>query len=241
MVRYYEVDAVRGFALLCMIAYHTVFCLYFFTNSVPWFSAAAQFAAPLGCGVFVVIAGLSLVLAKAKPKHYIIRGAELIGFGLLITLVTWIFYPSGFVVFGVLSLIGLGTILAIPLISPKVKWFIPAAVGAAVVLAGIIVSKIYLTIPYLIPLGFKVYGFSTLDYEPLLPWFGVLLLGLALGKLLYPSGVRRPFLEKLGRMPKILSPLCFIGRHTLIIYLVHVPVIIGILILTGVVDIGVFF
>lgn len=104
---------------------------------------------------------------KAEALHN--PRAELIGFGLLITLVTWIFYPSGFVVFGVLSLIGLGTILAIPFISPKVKWFIPAAVGAAVVLAGIIVSKIYLTIPYLIPLGFKIYGFSTLDYEPLLP------------------------------------------------------------------------
>ena len=240
MVRYYEVDAVRGVALLCMIAYHTVFCLYFFTDTVPWFNPAVHSGAPIACA-FIAVAGLSLVLAKAKPKRYLIRGAELIGFGLLITLVTWIFYPSGFVVFGVLSLIGLGTILAVPFISPKVKWFIPAAVGAAVVLAGIIVSKIYLTIPYLIPLGFKVYGFSTLDYEPLLPWFGVLLLGLALGKLLYPSGVRRPFLEKLGGMPKILSPLCFIGRHTLIIYLVHVPVIIGILILTGVVDIGVFF
>ena len=240
MARYYEVDAVRGVALLCMIAYHTVFCLYFFTEYVPWFDPSVQSGAPIACA-FIALAGLSLVLAKAKPKRYLIRGAELIGFGLLITLVTWIFYTSGFVVFGVLSLIGVGTILSIPFVSEKVKWFVPAISGAVIVLLSLAVSKIYLTIPWLIPLGFKFYGFSTLDYEPLIPWFGVMLLGLALGKLLYPSGARRPFLEKLKTMPKVLSPLCFIGRHTLIIYLAHVPVIIGILVLTGVADIGMFF
>ena len=116
MARYYEVDAVRGVALLCMIAYHTVFCLYFFTEYVPWFDPSVQSGAPIACA-FIALAGLSLVLAKAKPKRYLIRGAELIGFGLLITLVTWIFYPSGFVVFGVLSLIGVGTILSIQFIS----------------------------------------------------------------------------------------------------------------------------
>lgn len=240
MGRYYEVDALRGIALLCMIIYHTLFCLYFFTNITPWFDPAVHSGVPIAA-CFIGIAGLSLVLAKAKPKKYLVRGLELIGLGLCITLVTWFFYPSGFVVFGVLSLIGLGTVLAIPFVSEKVKWFVPAALGVIVVLLNLIVSKMYLSIPYLIPLGFKIYGFSTLDYEPLIPWFGVMLLGLAVGKLLYPGGKRRSFLEKLGSMPRVLTPLCFAGRHTLIIYLAHVPVIILVMMLFGVIDVSVFF
>ncbi|HJJ39223.1 MAG TPA: heparan-alpha-glucosaminide N-acetyltransferase [Methanocorpusculum sp.] len=240
MGRYYEVDAVRGIALLCMIVYHTLFCLYFFTDFVPWFNPAVQSGAPIAA-CFIGIAGLSLVLAKAKTKKYLIRGLELIGLGLCISLVTWFFYPSGFVVFGVLSLIGIGTILSIPFVSQRVKWFVPAGVGIILVLLNLIVSKVYLSIPYLIPLGFKVYGFSSIDYEPLIPWFGVMLIGLALGKLLYPGGARRLFLEKLGGMPRVLKPLCFAGRHTLIIYLVHVPVIILVMMLFGVIDIGMFF
>lgn len=195
MGRYYEVDTLRGIALLCMIMYHTLFCLYFFTDFVPWFDPAVHSGVPIAA-CFIGIAGLSLVLAKAKPKKYLVRGLELVGLGLCITLVTWFFYPSGFVVFGVLSLIGLGTILSIPFVSEKVKWFVPAACGLVVVLLNLIVSKMYLSIPYLIPLGFKIYGFSTLDYEPLIPWFGVMLIGIAIGKLLYPGGVRRSFLEK---------------------------------------------
>ena len=139
------------------------------------------------------------------------------------------------------GMIGLGTILSIPFVSEKVKWFVPAACGLVVVLLNLIVSKMYLSIPYLIPLGFKIYGFSTLDYEPLIPWFGVMLIGIAIGKLLYPGGVRRSFLEKLGSMPRVLTPLCFAGRHTLIIYLAHVPVIILVMILFGIIDMGVFF
>lgn len=240
MGRYYEVDALRGIALVCMIIYHTLFCLYFFTDFVPWFDPAVHSGVPIAA-CFIGIAGLSLVLAKAKPKKYLVRGLELVGLGLCITLVTWFFYPSGFVVFGVLSLIGVGTILSIPFVSEKVKWFVPAVCGLVVVLLNLIVSKMYLSIPYLIPLGFKIYGFSTLDYEPLIPWFGVMLLGLAVGKLLYPGGKIRSFLEKLGSMPRVLTPLCFAGRHTLIIYLAHVPVIILVMMLFGIIDAGVFF
>ena len=240
MGRYFEIDAFRGLALICMIIYHTICCLYFFTPNVPWFNPAVQSGAPIAAA-FIGIAGLSLVLAKKPAKRYLLRGAELIGLGLVITLVTWIFYPSGFVVFGVLSLIGLGTILAIPFVSESVKWIVPVIVGVVLILLGPLVAQTFLTVPYLLPLGFMPYGFNSIDYEPLIPWFGVMLLGIAAGKLLYPHGVRIPILEKLGTGPKLLRPLCFLGRHTLIIYLAHVPVIIGILILLGVIPLSAFF
>jgi len=240
MVRYYEIDAVRGVAVICMVVYHTVFCLYFFTATVPWFDPALFPGAP-GAAVFIAVAGLSLVLAKGTRKRYLLRGLELIGFGLVISLVTWVWYPSGFVVFGVLSLIGVGTILSIPFLAEKVRWFVPAGVGVVFLLLHFVVSEVYLSVPYLIPLGIKMYGFLSIDYEPLIPWLGVMFLGLALGKILYPQGKRRPALEVFGSMPRGLKPVCFVGRHTLIIYLVHVPVIVLVLMGLGIVDVGLFF
>lgn len=240
MGRYFEVDAFRGLALLCMIVYHVFFCLAVFTSYLPGFDPAVQTGAPIAAA-FIGIAGLSLVLAKKPVKRYLLRGGELILLGLLITLVTWIFYPSGFVVFGVLSLIGVGTILAIPLLSEKVPWYVITGIGILVILLNLVVSRIYLTIPFLLPLGIQCYGFASIDYEPLIPWFGVMLIGIAVGKLLYPAGKRIAPLEKLGTGPKVLRPLCFLGRHTLIIYLVHVPVIFAVLLLTGIIPFSVFF
>ena len=240
MGRYFEIDAFRGIALICMIIYHVLFCLAAFTPYAPWFDSVLASSIPIA-SAFIGIAGLSLVLAKKPVKRYLFRGLELILFGLLIMLVTWIFYPSEFVVFGVLSLIGVGTILAIPFLTERIPWYATAGIGVVIILFNLIVSKIYLSIPYLLPLGFKFYGFASVDYEPLIPWFGVMLIGVALGKLLYPSGKRIAPLEKLGSGPKCIAPLCFLGRHTLIVYLVHVPIILGIMVLTGIIPISAFF
>jgi len=240
MGRYFEVDAFRGLALLCMIVYHVFFCLAVFTPYLSHFNPAIQTGAPIATA-FIGIAGLSLVLAKKPTKRYLLRGGELILLGLLITLVTWIFYPSGFVVFGILSLIGVGTVLAIPFLSEKIPWYVIAGIGIIIIVLDIVVSQIYLTIPWLLPLGFQCYGFASIDYEPLTPWFGVMLIGIAVGKLLYPAGKRIARLEKLGSGPKVFRPLCFLGRHTLIIYLVHVPVILVILLLTGIISFSTFF
>ncbi|HJJ35836.1 MAG TPA: heparan-alpha-glucosaminide N-acetyltransferase [Methanocorpusculum sp.] len=239
MGRYFEIDAFRGIALIFMIIYHILYCLSAFTPYAPWFGSVSASSIPIA-SAFIGIAGLSLVLAKRPVKRYLQRGIQLILFGLVITVVTWIFYPSGFVVFGVLSLIGLGTILAIPFLSEKIPWYAIAGIGTVIVLLNLVVSQVYLSIPYLLPLGFKYSGFVSVDYEPLIPWFGVMLIGLAIGKLLYPAGKRIAALEKLGDGPKVLAPVCFLGRHTLIIYLVHVPLILACLVLTGIIPVSTF-
>nr|WP_319379440.1 heparan-alpha-glucosaminide N-acetyltransferase domain-containing protein [uncultured Methanocorpusculum sp.] len=59
---------------------------------------------------------------------------------------------------------------------------------------------------------------------------------MALGQVIYKCGFRRGILTRLGEMPRGLAPLCFLGRHTLIIYIVHVPIIIGVLFLLGLVS-----
>ena len=220
--RYYEVDAVRGIALIFMVLYHILFCLYFF-GIIDWFNPSVVSGAPIA-SVFILVAGLSLVLANRKPLGLAKRGIELIAFGMIITAVTWIVYPHGFVVFGILHMIGVGTILSIPFLSEKVKWYIPAVFGILIIDLSFFLEG-HTGSLLLLPFGLPYAGFVSLDYEPLIPWFGVMLLGLACGKLLYPSG-RCRLLSGLSSMPSLLRPICFVGRHTLIIYMLHVPVII---------------
>ncbi len=153
----------------------------------------------------------------------------------MVTLVTWFVYSDEVVVFGILHMIGTATIISIPFVVMKVKLYIPLVVGLICIALSPIVSMLRGP-AFLIPFGITYNGFATLDYEPLIPWFVIVLLGVALGSVIYKDGVRYGILTRLGEMPRGFSPLCFIGRHTLIIYLVHVPIIIGVLFLFGLVS-----
>lgn len=236
--RYFELDAMRGIALICMIAYHILFCLYFFnTGFVPDFDPQKYPGTPI-CFMFVFIAGISISLMTAHhtdsqtiTKKLFVRSVQILLCAALVTFVTWIIYPSGFVIFGVLHLIGISTLLMIPL--HKIR---PVA---AFIIGMLLIALSAITIHgplFLLPFGFGPGTISMIDYEPLIPWFGVILLGYAAGLVLYRNGQRCFLLSKLKEMPKILVPLCYLGRHTLIIYLIHVPLIILTLLLFGIVS-----
>jgi uncharacterized membrane protein len=83
--------------------------------------------------------------------------------------------------------------------------------------------------PWLLPLGFQPQEFASFDYFPILPSFGVVLLGIALGNWLYSKG-KRAFDFSEGKNAIAKCP-AFFGRHSLIIYLLHQPVIIAVLLL----------
>lgn len=247
--RFYELDAFRGFSVILMVIYHFLFDLeYFGIREMPsWFWPQQLYGIPITF-LFIFIAGISLALSASKTKDAVTltkklikRGAFIFAVGLLITAVTWIYPHDGAILFGVLHLIGLSTILAIPFLIGLTKeapffgkykktaaWVLPFVFGAAVILASKIVEKISGPI-WLVPLGIHPYGFYALDYEPLFPWFGVILLGIAVGTWLYPLGKRRSFLSFLKNEPPFLKIFSWIGRHSLLIYLGHQPVIIGIL------------
>jgi len=240
--RYFELDAARGIALILMILYHILFCLYFFgTGLVPWFNPFTMSGAPIAF-LFIVIAGISLVLSTGREtspvraaKKLFFRSLYLLCVAAVITIVTWLVYPAETVVFGILHLIGVATILAIPFVVLKVKPYVPLVFGIICIALSPLVSMLRGP-AFLIPFGITYNGFATLDYEPLIPWFGVVLLGVALGLIIYKDGVRHGILTRIGEMPRVLAPICFLGRHTLIIYLVHVPIIIAVLFLLGLVS-----
>ena len=241
MGRYWELDACRGVAILLMIGYHVLFQISFFDPALlPWFDPYVFTGAPIAF-LFVTIAGISLILFTAKeeslPKtaqKMFVRGIYILFFAAVITIASWLIFPSEVVVFGILHLIGCSTILAIPFVVLKIRGWI--VFGFGVIIIALSPFLAYVRGPaLLIPLGITPVGFATLDYEPLIPWFGVLLIGVALGSVLYRGGVRCKVLERLGEMPKVASPLAFLGRHSLLIYLIHNPIIFAVLWIAGVI------
>ncbi|WNY28340.1 hypothetical protein MmiEs2_05250 [Methanimicrococcus stummii] len=245
--RYYELDVFRGIAVILMVIYHFLFDLdYFNIREMPaWFWPQQLYGFPITM-MFIAAAGISLSLtasrtndAKTLTKKLIKRGAFLFAVGLLITAVTWIYPHDGAILFGVLHLIGLSTILVVPFLIGMTKeapffgkyketlaWLIPLVFGIIVILASNVVGKMSGPI-WMVPLGIHPYGFYSLDYEPLFPWFGVILMGIAVGAWLYPKGERRFDFSFLKEESLFLKPVTFLGKHSLVIYLIHQPIILA--------------
>jgi len=232
--RYWEIDLARGIAIIMMILFHTVFDLYFFRIfPVEVLSGFWRYFAFTTASLFLLIVGISLTISHARVAStksgyqlalkFVYRGAGIFLLGLLVTLCTWLFLKEGFIVFGILHLIGVSIIIS-PLFFRFKK--------GNIVLGFLCVGIGFLFTPsigpiWLLPLGIHPATFWSVDYEPIFPWFGIVLIGMGLGEYLYPEGVRK---FNLPQIPEIIvRPLAFMGRHSLIIYLVHQPIIILVL------------
>ncbi|UUX92913.1 heparan-alpha-glucosaminide N-acetyltransferase [Methanoplanus endosymbiosus] len=149
------------------------------------------------------------------------RGLFIYSLGILITVATYLAIGRGFIIFGILHLIGLSIILS-PLFF-GLKKYLPL-ISAAIIISGFFVQHI--SGPYfLLFSGIHPADFVSVDYEPLLPWFGFYLLGMYAGSVLYPNGKRIFEIKERLNLNFLIIP----GRNTLPIYLIHQPVIILIL------------
>jgi uncharacterized membrane protein len=233
--RYVELDAARGIAISMMVIFHLVFDLSFFslcpveTSHGFWrifgYTTAVLFVSI--AGVAVTLRAERAVSSVAKPSQFLPffrRGVFLIGVGFLVTLGTFVFlHGEGYVLFGILQLIGTSTILAPLFFRFGRKAAIP---GVIIILIGWLI-----TLPtgpiWLLWAGIHPVDYISVDYTPLIPWFGVFLIGMAAGSWLYPLGMRT------FRVPVWVDRMLYIpslpGKHSLIIYLVHQPILLLIL------------
>jgi len=231
--RFPEIDFARGIAVVMMVVFHIAFDLYYLqivaipANSLPWRVLAMSTA-----GLFLFLVGVSLsisaVYARKKLSRnefilkYLKRGAGIFLIGIGITLVTWIILPGSFILFGILHLIGLAIALS-PLYT-GFSWQNLVA-GSVIILLGPVVSAMR-GAGWLLWIGIQPPAFYSIDYTPVVPWLGVVLIGVFFGTLGYPSGIRIWNII----VPEILEKTFgFLGRHSLAIYLVHQPIILGIL------------
>jgi uncharacterized membrane protein len=155
---------------------------------------------------------------------YLKRGLLLFSIALLITVFTWFYPHKGFIVFGVIHCIGVSIILSYWFIS-KPNLALP--VGIILIMLGILVKTLTTTNPYLFWIGITTSTFYTLDYFPLIPWLGVVFIGIFLGQQFYPY-LKKKY-TNIQIQPKLTIPITFLGKHSLIVYLVHQPILFAIL------------
>jgi uncharacterized membrane protein len=229
--RFPEIDIVRGIAILMMILFHTIFDLSFFgIAAINVVTGFWRYFTLTTASLFLCIVGISLVVSHARSatklegfalaKKYLFRGAGIFALGLMVTVATWWYLHEGFVIFGILHLIGVSVMLS-PLFFRFGKYNI--LIGLLFIAGGAVINTIQAPI-WLLPLGAYPPSFASVDYTPIIPWFGVVLGGIGIGEFLYAGGVRRFTMPGVPEL--IAGPFAFLGRHSLVIYLVHQPVII---------------
>jgi uncharacterized membrane protein len=214
-----------------MVLFHTLFDLNFFNIfPVDIYSGFWRYFAFATASLFLLIVGISLTISRARLESkksgyqlalkFVIRGAGIFLLGLLVTFCTWLFIKEGFIVFGILHLIGVSVILS-PLFFRFKKCNI--ILGFLCIVIGYFITTNTGPI-WLLPLGIHPPTFFSVDYEPIFPWFGIVLIGMGLGEYLYPEGMRSFTLPQIPEI--VVRPLACMGQHSLIIYLVHQPLII---------------
>lgn len=215
--RIWELDAIRGLCILGMIGVHLVFDLQIPTG------AGFAFVQNWGGVLFFLLSGLCATLGSRPVK----RGMLVFGAGLLCTGVTWAMcrfqlLPDYMVIrFGVLHCLGLCMLLW-PAFRKLPVWTL-TGLGLLLSCLGIYLTKV-VTVSFsgFAWLGLLYPSYSSADYFPLLPYLGFFLLGAALGRLLYRK--KESLLPNWGNV-WLFRALQWCGRHSLILYLLHQPVL----------------
>ena len=235
-------DTVRGVCILSMVAYHGMYDLVdIFGLPSAWYTGLPGYIWQQSiCWTFILLSGMCWQLSRRHVK----RGLLLVGCGAAITLITWLVMPSQRILYGVLNLLGLSALLLIPL--DKVFRKIPAwaGLGGALLLfaltknvsrgslgfEGLVLCRLprwlYAT-DLLAVVGFPSPSFWSTDYFPLLPWFFLFCAGYFLWSLLDKSPRAKELLRP------CLRPLSFLGRHSLVIYLIHQPALMAVFTVLG--------
>lgn len=245
--RVHFLDSLRGFTLVHMILFHLCYDLVFFLGmDLPWYEGwPGELWGSCIRWSFILISGMVF----SKGRHPYRRGAILMGWGCVLTLVTWIAVPEALIRFGVLSFLGAASLIGAA-VYPYLKR-IPASYGffgSAVLLAVMwpiprgglgFGDRILWGLPealygtrVLYWLGFPDKDFYSTDYFSILPWIFLFFMGIYLAEMFRAGGARwasTGWMKRIRRWrPGIVA---FFGRHSLYIYLAHQPVIYGLCLL----------
>jgi len=232
--RYQVLDTIRGLALVSMILYHASWdMVYMFGADWPWYHGfAAHVWQQSICWTFILLSGYCWSLGRRQLR----RGLTVFLCGALITAVTWFFMPGNLVYCGVLTLLGASSMLLVPL-APALER-VPAQAGAAGSFLLFLVTRdvnagflgfegmrfaalpagLYRDHLTALP-GFPPADFFSTDYFSLFPWFFLFLTGWFLFRL-RPEEVR-----EIRRVPLVTA----MGRHSLLIYMLHQPAVYALL------------
>ena len=221
-------DVARGVALVTMAVYHFTWDLEFFGYVEPGTTAHGGwkiFARSIASS-FLLLVGVSLVLAHGNGIRWLgfrTRLAMVVAAALAISLVTYVAVPNGFIFFGILHQIALGSLLGLAFL--RLPPWLTLAAAAAVIAAPFFLRAPAFDQPWLWWLGLAPVNPRSNDYVPVFPWFGAILIGMAAAGFLRGTSL----MERLRgwRLGAWARPLRLAGRHSLAFYLIHQPLLIA--------------
>jgi len=212
-----------------MVCFHIVFDLQMFghlpfgTTLHPVFYWHARLVA----GSFLFLAGVSLWLAHGQGIRWPAfwrRWIKLVAAAGLVTIATYAALPEYFVYFGILHSIAASSLIGLLVL--RLPATALAALGAAIMAASYILPSPAFNAPLLRFIGLATEPAMTVDFEPLFPWVGPFLLGLASAKWASAQGLLHRLAPPETAM---LRRLAWPGQHSLVIYLVHQPILIALI------------
>lgn len=232
--RYLRLDEIRGWAVISMILYHGVWDLvYMFSVDLEWYRRTLGYIWQQSiCWVFILVSGFCWSLGRKRLK----RGLVVFMAGAIVSLVTIIAMPENKVVFGILTLTGSSMLFMILVDKLCGKWNAYVGLGISIGLFVLtrnvnrgwlgfegwrlvklpesMYSNFFTTF-----LGFPQPGFTSTDYFSLFPWFFLFMTGF----FLYSIFTKKELMHLLeGRKP---TPISWVGKHALPIYLIHQPLL----------------
>ena len=237
--RLHLLDALRGLTLISMAAYHSMWNLvHLYGIDGAWYTGPVGYVWQQSiCWTFIILAGFCWQLSRNHWK----RGLMIFGGGIIVSLATHIFMPASRITFGILTFTGSAVLLMIPLekLLEKVPP-LPGLIGSAALFAvlrnvpsgtlgfeGLVLGilprqwyKNYLTAYF----GFRPPLFYSSDYFPLIPWLFLFVFGYFLYRIFHSRGWNEKLFAR-GNIPV----LNFLGRNSLLVYLLHQPIIYGLM------------
>lgn len=217
--RWQSLDIVRGWAVIAMIGFHLTWDLAHFgyiAENIAWAPPFKAFGHTIASS-FLFIAGISLTLAHDPKIHwraYLRHLTRIAAAAALVSIGTYVAFPSAYVFFGILHCIAAASVIALGLlISP---WPLSLIAALFFLLLPFFFSSPLFNADLWQWLGLSTREPMTQDWRPLFPWAAPLFLGV---------GAAKYFIKAKTDKTETGGPIAFLGRHSLLIYLLHQPLL----------------
>jgi len=227
MTRLQHLDTLRVLALTGMIVYHFGWdlALFGYLDFADVTSGMWAMLAHIVVSVFLFIVGFSLYLAHHRSfnrRRFVRRLVKIMVAASLVSLTTFIIFPDSFIYFGILHHIALASLIGLVCLR------LPLIINAIIIVSVFILPFYWreFSHPLFLPLGLNKNAPFAVDYVPLFPWFAAVLVGVFCARTMQIHHLLH-LLQ--GRVKLGFSSVCiqWLGRHSLLIYLIHQPILLA--------------
>jgi uncharacterized membrane protein len=227
--RYAVVDAFRGVAIWLMFVYHFSWDLTYFgfadfqvTTDPAWIWFARIIA-----GTILLVMGISQAIAAERDfvrATFLKRLTIIVACAAGISAATYMVDPNSFIFFGILHHITIASILMLAIIRMQTQNLVILA-GVCLLMPLFFTHEIFFA-PWLWWVGLSPVSPPTIDYVPLLPWLGISIIGVLIGRTWFTG--REPGALAAWKPSSLLSKLIHgAGKHSLLLYMIHQPILFG--------------